>query len=189
MELIGLNGKKGSGKDTAGAWLVEEHGFERLSFAAPLKESAAACFDIDPSVWETLKNDPDACVTVATRIHGEPGIVGCVTVREFLQRYGTEAHRDIFGADFWTRQLIDRLDPDGKYVVTDARFENECQAIQDAGGAIVVIKRPGTDADDAHASEADLPEKLIDTVLYNHGTIEDLHETLDIYLALASELV
>ena len=29
-----------------------------------------------------------------------------MTFREFLQRYGTEAHRDVFGKDFWLEYTL-----------------------------------------------------------------------------------
>ncbi|WP_346927659.1 hypothetical protein, partial [uncultured Arthrobacter sp.] len=38
MQVIGLSGFAGSGKSTVANYLVEEHGFTRLSFAAPLKK-------------------------------------------------------------------------------------------------------------------------------------------------------
>lgn len=183
MELprvIGLNGKKGSGKDTAGSYLVDRYGYARLSFAGPLKESAAAVFDIDPALFETLKNDKFACVLFY------PNKDDCVrlTVREYLQRYGTEAHRDVFGQSFWTDILLARItaEPETKFVITDARFENECWALRQAGGIIVEIVREGTDDADAHASEAELPRDLVDYRLYNDGTIEDMYAKFDLFL-------
>ena len=183
MVLIGLNGKKGSGKDTAGEYLCAHYDFECLSFAEPLKVSAAAALGFDPPAWDTFeewKNNPDARIVVVIDGIEEKSI----TVREFLQFYGTEAHRNVFGADFWTKQLLDRLDPHGRYVITDARFVNECSAIKDAGGTIILIERPGTDAEDAHASEAPLPDELIDTTINNNGTVADFHRTLDAYMAI-----
>lgn len=192
MELIGLNGKKGAGKDTAGAYLVDAYGFGRISFAAPLKVSAAAALGIDPPLpetFESMKNDPNARITLMVKKPDEddPGFykmhtVVNITVREYLQFYGTEAHREVFGADFWTRILIDNLKPDGRYVITDARFENECGAVKEAGGQIIVIERDGSDLADTHASEAELPADLIDAVIPNNGSIEDLYTALDSYM-------
>lgn len=185
--IIGLNGKKGSGKDTAGEYLVQNYGYKRVSFAAPLKVSAAASLGLppDPETFEEWKNDPNAVLILEIDGIEEKRI----TVREYLQFYGTEGHRSVFGADFWTRQLIEALDPEEFYVITDARFVNECSAVRDAGGTIVVIEREGTDSTDTHASEEDLPLELVDTVLANNGTIEDLYGILDAYMSIARAVV
>src|SRR3954469_23707179 len=108
--IVALTGFKGSGKDTVAAELIKNHGFERRSFADSLKRSAAALFNILPSEWEVLKNDDTAYVSIGHK--GEPeGLASHMwsptrelTVREFLQRYGTESHRDIFGSMFWVDQ-------------------------------------------------------------------------------------
>jgi hypothetical protein len=112
----------------------------------------------------------------------EPIIVD-ISVREFLQRYGTEAHREIFGEDVWVDMLCRQIHQQKKYVITDCRFPNECRAIKDKGGSIVVIERPGTDVEDAHASEADIPPDLVDAVIVNDGTKSDLYRALSAYLS------
>lgn len=194
MELIGLNGQKSSGKDTAGTYLTEKYGYQRLSFALDLKRSAAAALglpaDNAEEFFDGLKNNPNARIRlVVIEDDGTETVLVDISVREYLQFYGTEAHRDIFGADFWTRILVDRLEPDGRYVITDSRFVNECTAVRNVGGRIIVIKRDGTDDGDTHASEEDLPDELVDTVLYNNGTIADLHKTLDSYELIKTTLV
>lgn len=196
MRLIGLNGKKGSGKDTAGTYLVQRYGFTRLSFALDLKRSAAAVLglpaDNGEAFFEQLKNNPKARLVlyvddIDTRGQELRTVLVDISVREYLQFYGTEGHRDIFGADFWTRILLERLDADGNYVITDARFANECGAVRAVGGSIIVIDRPGSDTTDMHASEEDLPPDLVDTVVYNHGSIQDLYLSLDAYMAIEDE--
>jgi len=181
MILIGLAGRKGSGKNTAGDILEKEYGFTQLSFAAPLKASAAALLNVSVADLEEWKNDPEALVSVFAPGEWEGR---AMSVREFLQRYGTEAHRDIFGEDFWTKQLIDQLPEKGKFVITDARFDNECAAIQNAGGYVVYIDRPGTDDGDTHASEVPPADDLIYAKVLNDSTIEALQRKLDVLLQL-----
>ncbi len=185
IDVIGLAGRKGSGKDTVGQYLVERYGYTRMSFAAPLKDSAAALFGIDAVEWETLKNTGRSDIIL--RRPDKESVR--LTAREFLQRYGTEAHRDVFGQQFWTDQLIAQLRPGRKYVVTDARFENECRALREVGGRIVVIDRPGTDADDTHASETLPPEAIVDVWLTNDGTIEELQRAVDSYMHFQEALI
>ncbi len=174
MTVIGLAGLKGSGKDLAGAYLVERYGFVRKSFAEPLKESAAAALNVPVEWFETDKNDPNAKV-----IYDRGNETVVLTVREYLQRYGTEAHRDVFGKGFWTDQLISQLDGTN-VVITDMRFLNETQAVKDAGGYTFLIDRPAVKGSgDTHASEELPPDDLIDYVVKNEGSIQDLYDALD----------
>lgn len=199
--LIGFTGKLGSGKDTAGerfANLVEEEGI-RLSFARPLKESAAALLDIDPLDWETYKNDPDVQIhlTVGYREPHfaldsqtgnaigeleEPNVVRTFTAREFLQRYGTEAHRDVFGQDFWVEQAMrDYFRSRGYFhYVTDCRFENEAKSILAHNGLIIRVLGANEETG-THVSEAGLPDEYINFVIDNSVRGDDFRN-LDLQL-------
>jgi deoxynucleotide monophosphate kinase-like protein len=182
--LVGLNGFKGSGKDTVGEYLNKSYGFERLSFAAKLKESAAALFDIDPILWEGWKNDPNARVELVMAGNGGKLLPNTrpITIREFLQRYGTEAHRSVFGADFWVDYALKGVDPNKNFVFTDARFENELSRIKSLGGYNVQILRPELINKDNHASEVPPPLTLIDYQIDNIGDFEDLYDRVDEFM-------
>jgi len=51
--------------------------------------------------------------------------------------------RDVFHDDIWVKSLMRRIQTSSrqKFVVSDVRFENEVQAIQELGGIIVRIRR------------------------------------------------
>lgn len=190
--IVGINGFKGSGKDTIGAYLVEKYGFERKSFAAKLKESAASLFNIDPNKWEKWKNDPTMRVMLYKANEDEPWEVesdgdpdyyaNTISVRQFLQRYGTEAHRDVFGDDFWVYHGLEDVSLRKDYVLTDARFENELEAIKELGGYNIRVIRSGFGDIDTHASEVVPPAHLIDYEIENNGTIENLYERVDEFI-------
>lgn len=60
MKVIAISGWKGSGKDTAADHLVNVHGYKKLSFAEPLKQSVSIEYDI-PLNWlndQKLKESP-----------------------------------------------------------------------------------------------------------------------------------
>lgn len=168
--IIGINGVKGAGKDTLGTYLADNYGFELLSFAALLKESFAALFDIPVEDLESLKNDPVAMVTLTYR----SGLQIEMTVRTALQRYGTEAHRDVFGTDFWIEQAyrVHSLDYSKLYAWTDARFKNELLSVRTLGGINVRVDRTVAEDGDAHVSEEAPPAELIDYTLDNNRDIE-----------------
>jgi hypothetical protein len=170
--LIGLNGRKQAGKDTVYERtrhiMRDVMPVERASFADLLYRSAAAALGVTVEQLQMWKADPNVRVAVGKR-YESIGLVpeSEITVREFLQKYGTEAHRDVFGPNFWVEQV--RLGHEGRIVmVTDVRFPNEAEAVRAAGGRIVEVVGPmGRVTADAHASEAPLPTELVDVVIQN----------------------
>jgi len=151
--IIGFGGALGSGKDTAGRRLAQmvDMPAQQISFASKLKASVAALLDVDVADFDQWKNDPDAKLylaigyetfeeTVKGTVLEQPKITREFTFREILQRYGTEAHRDVFGQDFWVDQALDAAtDPSVLYYVTDVRFDNEVEGIKARGGEVVQI--------------------------------------------------
>lgn len=198
--IVAFTGKLGSGKDTAGERMVSmvDLPSRRVSFAAPLKESAAALWDIPVADWEIYKNDPDAKVFLAVGYvdvtedeHGNiieppleaPNVIREFTVREHLQRYGTESHRDVFGQNFWVEQGSKELNPWGEYefvYVTDARFYNEAEALRQHGGVIVRVVGDNEETG-AHRSESGLPDEFINFIVDN-SVRGDNFENLDAQL-------
>lgn len=204
--IIAFTGKLGSGKDTAGERMVNMVDLpgRRVSFAAPLKESAAALFDIPVEDWEVYKNDPDAKVFLAVGYtdpllvvyeDGEaydvsaPNVIREFTAREVLQRYGTESHREIFGDNFWAEQAEKKLvSYEQEFIyITDARFENEALTIKRNGGLIVRVIG-ANDETGAHASEAGLPDEYI-TFEIDNTVRDDSFLNLDTQLAHIAQAV
>lgn len=166
--LIGLTGRAQAGKDTVYQamrdYLAGHIEVERRAFADPLYESAAAALGVTAEDLRRWKTDEDMEIGVIDDC--TPVYERTITVREYLQRYGTEAHRDIFGKDFWVRALDLGDHRDKIVVVTDVRFPNEAQAIHDNGGYVVRVVGPYM-GDDDHASELPLADSLVDAVIDN----------------------
>jgi hypothetical protein len=190
--ILGLNGLKGSGKDTVAAYLIKEYGFERRAFADPLKKSVAVLFDIPFHKIDQYKNDPSRKVFLAndhivhqgTEPFGDE-IASEITFREFLQRYGTESHRGVFGENFWVDQTMpkDAFYSGRKIVITDLRFDNEAKRVHDCGGSVIRIDRPEVDVHDTHESERPLDPKLVDFILHNDRGIDELYLLTESMLA------
>lgn len=157
--IVGLHGKMRAGKSTAAQRLALYSPLPvvEVSFAAKLKESAAALLDVPTPILETWKNERETYVTVSRMEWGRTRIIVKQPVRSFLQRYGTEAHREVFGQDFWLDAALplDRDYDDALYVVTDVRFPNEAERVRDLRGIVVKVVGPETDTG-SHASEQDL---------------------------------
>lgn len=172
--LVGFAGCKGSGKDTAASFLLEEGGWTKIGFADQLKRAVAALWDIPLYEVDELKNSP-AYVELNTDWQDNYPLKPWYRYswREFLQRFGTEMGRDVFGRNFWVDQWWTQYlaEPDS-VVVPDVRFTNEAVRIKELGGYIIEIVRPGHEPD-GHASEQPLHPDLLDMRIFNDGTIED----------------
>ena len=56
--IIGIAGKKGSGKDTAGQYLISKHEFRRYAFGDPVKEVCRLLFGFtDEQLYGTQKEE------------------------------------------------------------------------------------------------------------------------------------
>lgn len=177
--LIGLAGYARSGKDTFASALVEHLGFTRVAFADPLKN---VLYDLNPPVhlvtgtglldftrtsvkevvdhfgWDTLKAD--------TR-EGRP----------FLQDLGVAVRQHVESNAWVTAAMRTAEEAGGNVVFSDVRFPNEADAIRDAGGTLIRIERPGTEAANEHVSEHALADYRFDITVRNDGTEESLRST------------
>lgn len=188
--IIGLHGRMQSGKDTVCEMIRELHDGKvvRKAFADPLKLSAIRCFKPDATLEEALaicdklktQGYVDTSYDIGEGFH--------VSGREFLQHYGTEAHREMFGTDFWVDASLPEFDGMGLtestvfdvhpgkdlVVFTDVRFPNEATRIRQNGGEVWEVYRASLGYSDGHASEIRLPDSLINLTINNSGTLEDL---------------
>lgn len=183
--LIGFHAKKQGGKDTAYARLSAAYGgsVERIGFADLLYRSAAAALGgVTVEELQRWKSDPNVRVQVVclgVDADSDPEdieIMVDMDVRTFLQKYGTEAHREVFGSDFWVDAV--ELWHQGRIVcVTDVRFENEARAVRQMRGVIVKLLGPPEVelAGDTHESEAGLSDDLVDFIVDNSRRDDDFH--------------
>lgn len=190
LRIVGFTGLAGAGKDTAAAALIAR-GWVRVGLADPMKRACAEWFGWSPLL---LWGDSDLRETPDSARNG-------LTPRHALQQLGTEFGRACW-EDVWVEVLLataaDILageatyTPDGGLlygapgsappgvVVTDVRFRNEADAIRNAGGLVLRVERPGAGLRGAaagHASEAGTGV-VVDGVVYNRGTVEQLHDAV-----------
>lgn len=166
--IIGLMGRKRSGKDTVASALIEYRGFRRTAFADRMKDSLLA---VNPYLmdgdrlhnvvrldgWEAAKNRPD--------------------VRRLLQEFGS-ALREQIDPDIWIapveREVRESIEKGGNLVISDVRYPNEATMILKHGGYLLNVERPGSALDDMHPSEAAIPVSLADATLVNDSSIDEL---------------
>ena len=186
--IIGISGKAGSGKDTAAKMLevlyanpdisYEDFANRRyknvadiliVHFADALKETAQVLFRLGE--WET--NTQEGKKTTINWI-GK-------TVRELLQGIG-QGLRDAIDFDLWVKILFANTKGWSNYIIADVRYPNELEAIKKRNGILLRIDRKGAGAGN-HSSETALDNyKEWDVHIENNGSIEDLFETMKIFI-------
>lgn len=199
MNIIGITGFAGSGKNTVGHYLVEKHRYTETSFAKALKDTVAAMF-----CWprQLIEGDTDESRKWRDQIDpwwskklGRP-----VTPRWAMQHIGTDVMRLHFNTNIWTWNVEKQiLDHQGNVVITDARFPNEINLLRELGGKIIWVRKPELpewyDAavsqnqnlsydmtkkyNNIHQSEWAWIGTPIDATIINGGTIKDLYKATD----------
>lgn len=172
--IIGLCGLAGSGKDEVAAILSRRHRFAAISFAGPIYKAVSEVTGLPPD-W--LKD----------RGHKERAIPWLgKSPRELLQTLGTEWGRGMVREDIWIKIAMRRAseyEREGWHVViTDVRFQNEAETIRHAGGQVWRVERPGAGLGGPageHSSEQGVPDHLVNQVVRNVGTLDDLDEAVN----------
>jgi len=214
VNLIGISGKIGSGKDTVAQiiqiltsypyffdnetivhFLQSEPKHEIFKdcdtwkikkFAGVLKKIASILTGIPVKMFESQefkKTDlgpewayfhPEHCWDDDSPVYTR------MSVRQFLQKLGTEAMRDGLHQDTWVNATFAKYKPDvDKWIVTDTRFPNEAVSIQERGGVLLRINR-NTDTGD-HPSETALDDYKFDYIIENDGDLVSLVEKVKVF--------
>lgn len=168
--LIGLTGYATAGKDAAAVPLIQA-GYQRLSFADNLRYLA---YYTNPLVAQPHAANPTYLANVVDS-QGWDKAKENPSVRRVLQNLGLAA-RDTFGPDCWVQALHAQRKDGQRYVITDVRFPNEAAYIQDRGGILINITRPGVGPINDHPSETALSGHPADYYITNDGTLLDLNK-------------
>ena len=229
IRLIGINGKIGNGKDTVGKiiqYLTSQEAIVKGSFSDCEKFGYA--YDVN---WE-IKKFAGKLKTIASLLTGIPvdkfedqefkktnlsdewsTVSGLstrhkvrkdMTVRDLLQKLGTECMRNCLHENVWVNALFadykrpshwenrfyDEVNKKGlagreevwgdypNWIITDMRFPNEMEAIVARGGITIRVVRPDLHSFNSmllsHASERALDNAKFDYEIINNGSLEDL---------------
>lgn len=166
--LISLSGRKGSGKSMLGEE-TRKYGYEIINFSTPLKMMICHLLDVDINY---LNENKDKMKKYTLHENGikylsdklniskkivldklEPFVFN--SIREIMQIIGTKLIRE--NNDCWhINEMKKLLNPSKKYCITDCRFPNEKQFIEELGGECWFILNPNEMNISNHISEISL---------------------------------
>lgn len=213
--IIGINGKIGAGKDTVGTIIQgllltnKNQSCEIKKFAGKLKQIGSILTGIPVENFEDQEFKKSYLGTEWGTVQDVPlnsippfadmQFNALMSVREFLQKLGTEAMRDGLHANTWVNALFadykifnePSMYPNGggskepNWIITDMRFPNEMEAVVKRNGITIRVVRPHgyTDPNTGiykemplsyHPSETSLDDAEFDYEIINDGTMEKL---------------
>lgn len=180
MNIVGVTGVAGSGKDTVADHLVHRHGFRKYALATPLKHMCMEVYGLTQrQVFGT-----QADKAIIDFRHGK-------SPRQLMQFLGTDVLRRYLGDDVWCRAteraiLVHPSSPPSRVVISDIRFQNEAdyfQGMADSHGGtftLIFVDRPGLDPG-SHVSETECLTLTARRkyVVRNAGSVSELYAAID----------
>lgn len=170
--IIGIAGKKGSGKDTLGKYICEKYGYKRYAFGDPVKEVCRILFGFnDEQLYGSEKEKMDMKLGIRPR--------------EAFQKIGTDFGREtihkllprlmIEPGELWISIFLRNAEKNN-LVITDVRFQNEADAIKKAGGIIIYLDSKYAIKDNHKSEKIDV---TYDYLLRNDGEKQDMYKKLE----------
>lgn len=168
--IVGLTGKKQSGKTTA-SLMLQSRGFIRMGFSDPIKRMLRELELGDAEITGHLKELPS------------PLLLGKTSrwAQQSLGMWGREQIDPRLWVAHWDRRACDVVDHGGSVVCDDIREQLEANAVRRLGGVVIRITRNGNQGPvDNHPTENQ--EFAADITIENNSTVEALHRALAAHL-------
>lgn len=181
--IIGICGKKFSGKSTVANMLHNATGYPVVSFADKLKDVTCVLSGCTREDLEDYDFKEKQCVP--PYLVPYCGDVEKPTFRAFLQHFGSEVMRGV-NDNIWIDSTLSNCGENA--IISDVRFPNEAKAIKEKGGIVIKIERDGLDSSDTHQSESHIDNIKYDYVIGNHSTLKNLVLRVDSLVRLLKSL-
>lgn len=205
--LVGISGWKGSGKDTAADFLIEECGYQRLAFADILKEMVSEQYGVPLSYFHdnSMKEVglPNLPVKTADKF---TGMIHRFMIKEFANIEGKDglfwtpralailegSIKRSVRSDYWVKRVLDSaMEAAGdKFVVSDLRYKTELQQLGDYGklGFVSCRVHRFDESPSDDPSERDLDDAPHDYNIDNKTSILDFQNKIgDLSQVVSSE--
>lgn len=189
--IVGVVGRKRSGKDTIGEYLVNNYMFARYSFASPIKKVCNTIFGWgDEHENGKLKEviDPRWGISPRQAYQHVGSDWAQFSLPENFPEFARVTGRKLWVKIFtnWYYELIQM--EYGKYfniVITDVRFLHEVEVLREEfeDTSIWRVDRPSLGENtDLHISEQEMMQIVPDVIIENSGSLEDLYDSIDVLM-------
>lgn len=171
--IVGIIGKKGSGKDTIADYLTNNHNFVKLSFANHLKET---CKYLYPLLTDEHLNDP------ILKERSLSFLPNNRSPRQLMQYLGTDLCRKL-DPEIWINRLkfdVEKIPSSSSIVFSDIRHQNELDFVTDFNiflpVIIINVERPSDKLkNDNHSTENNELDYRFINIVKNDKTKEELY--------------
>lgn len=171
--------------------LLEESTWEIKKFADKLKDIACLMLGCTRKDLESQTYKESYLPEIWNYVD-QHGFSKQMTVREFLQRLGTNAMRDHLHINVWVNSLVQSYTKDNSWIITDTRFPNELKAVEKLKGITIQVIRRDKDgllygkdySKPEHPSECSLDVARFKYTIINDSNIKDLVDKVEKVLIL-----
>jgi len=182
--IIGICGRRRSGKDVAATHLVEDYDFVNCKIAEKLKKVCQLLFNFTEEEVELTKDETNSRWKISPRQAMQ--FIGTEVMQFEIQHLLPEVRRT-----FWIKSMLEsNYGTHERIVISDLRFVHEVEAIRQCiadGNAkltIIRINRPppsisASHSTDDHISERECDQIVADHIIDNVGSIENLLRKID----------
>lgn len=166
--IIALHGHSRAGKDET-ANILKDYGFKRLAFGDNIRTILLDLNPPLPDIGMSLRDAVEEFGWDEVKAKSRESV-------ELMIRLGQGA-RDHIDTNIWVSSVIPHLTNRCNYVITDCRQANEVEAIQERGGYLWKIVRPGTEPRGMDQLLEDFQDW--DNIILNDATLTELRINVD----------
>lgn len=170
--ILGITGKKGSGKDYIGRLIASKYENHKIvHFADPLKYKVAEFLGIHSYNFFNNNKNTKFYDFEKFELTDTPN-ENTLSLREILQKFGTDMVRNNLNDNYWINSLF--KENTENLIIPDVRFISEAEAILDRGGQILKVVNPSLELNDLHKSETEMDHIIPDFIISNNPTCDEV---------------
>jgi hypothetical protein len=176
--IIAISGFKRSGKDLLANYISKKYDYEHVKISEKLKDICKILFDFtDDQLEKDIKEEIDPRWNISPRKCMQ--FIGTEIMQFKVQELLPEINRK-----FWIKSLLNSLDPNKKYVISDLRFKHEYEELKKLDSLIVRIDTNNNNLlnTDDHVSEQEFKSINADIILLNDLVSDNMLKDFDIKL-------